>query len=561
MRIPYLPALGLTVLSAALSGVAFDARAINIGDKGAALHGSIQSDILFPEEDDAIGTGSYDKKFLTNTYADLNFISRYVDAGARLEFMEWPLPGYEPDFKGWGVPHIYAKGKFKGFELTAGDFYEQFGNGFILRTYEERSLGVDNSIRGGRLKVNALRGFRFTALGGLQRCYWDWDKHSQVYGADAEVSFEELSRRLADKGIVWTAGVSYVLKHEDDETVVVPGTAYCLNLPENVSAFDVRTNFSKGDFGILGEFAWKGQDPSFDNNYTYGKGTAVMLSASYSRSGLSALLQAKRSENMSYRSQRAMSGTSAFLNNMPAFAYQHTYALAALYPYATQSAPGEWAFQGAFAYTFKRKTALGGRYGTKVKVNASYIRGLQHKPVADGGLGSEYGTDGGTEGFFKMGEAYYHDVNLQVEKRLTRDFQFTFMYMNQMYNGDVIEGPGHAGMVKSNIFVLDAKYKFDNRYTLRGELQYLTTRGDKKDWAYGLLELSVAPYLMFTVSDMWNCGGDGTHYYMAGITGNYRANRLMLSYGRTRAGFNCSGGVCRYVPAQRGFQIAYTFNF
>ena len=35
----------------------------------------------------------------------------------------------------------------------------------------------------------------------------------------------------------------------------------------------------------------------------------------------------------------------------------------------------------------------------------------------------------------------------------------------------------------------------------------------------------------------------------------------MIGYGRTRAGFNCSGGVCRYVPATRGFQISYNYNF
>ncbi|MDE6288297.1 MAG: hypothetical protein K2M00_05890, partial [Muribaculaceae bacterium] len=41
----------------------------------------------------------------------------------------------------------------------------------------------------------------------------------------------------------------------------------------------------------------------------------------------------------------------------------------------------------------------------------------------------------------------------------------------------------------------------------------------------------------------------------------YRSNRLSLSYGRTRAGFNCSGGVCRYVPATHGFQIGYAYTF
>jgi hypothetical protein len=48
---------------------------------------------------------------------------------------------------------------------------------------------------------------------------------------------------------------------------------------------------------------------------------------------------------------------------------------------------------------------------------------------------------------------------------------------------------------------------------------------------------------------------------MVAVTGNYRSNRLMLSYGRTRAGYNCSGGVCRYVPATRGLSISYNYNF
>lgn len=547
-----------TALSA--SAITMVAGAIEIGGKdGVALHGSVQADVLFPEEDEAINTGTYDHKILFNSYADLNMISRYVDAGVRVEFMKWPLPGYEKDFSGWGVPHIYAKGRYKGFELTAGDFYEQFGSGFILRTYEERSLGIDNSIRGGRLRVTAVPGLRVTALGGVQRRYWDWKKSSQIYGADAEFSFDEVFRKMQSHDVNWNLGVSYVLKHESTPGQTISGTDYKLNVPENVSAFDIRSQLRKGNFDVLAEFAWKGQDPSFDNDYTYGKGTAVMLNLSWSKSGISAFVQAKRSENMAFRSQRMMSGTSCFINNMPAFAYLHTYALPALYPYATQAAPGEWAFQGNFSYNFKRRTPLGGKYGTKVKVNFSYIRGLDHKypqPIIGSGI---IGTDGSATSFFGMGEAYYHDVNLQIEKKWSASVSQTFMYMNQMYNKTIIEGKG--GRIHTNIFVLDTKWKIDKTFTLRNELQYLHTHDDERDWVYGLLELSVAPYLMVTVSDMWNCGDTGTHYYNFGVTGNYKANRMMLSYGRTREGFNCSGGVCRRVPATRGFQISYSYTF
>lgn len=555
----YRPALpALLALLCAVPGVA---------ENKVAVHGSVQADIVLPQEDDAIGTGSYDHKILFNTYADVNLASRFVDAGLRAEFMKWPLPGYEPDFAGWGLSNFYVKGKYKGFELTGGDFYEQFGSGFILRTYEERALGIDNSIRGARVNVNAIDGVRLTALGGVQRRYWDWSKHSQVYGANAEVYMETWMPKLREKGASWMVGGSYVLKHERDEDIMLPGVDYRLNLPGCVNAFDVRSSFNKGPWSVLAEYAWKGQDPSFDNEYTYRHGSAVMLSASYSKKGLSALVQAKRSENMAFRSQRSRSGISAFINNMPAFTYQHTYALPALYPYASQYGPGEWAFQGSFSYNFRKHTPLGGRYGTRVTLNASYVSSLVHEgnpqAVVDGRpVNTVMGTQGYSSPFFKMGQANYFDVNVQVEKRFSAPLQITFMYMNQFFNNNVMKiVEKEEKYIRSNILVVDARYRFNRKFTLRGELQYLFTNQDQKDWAYGLLELSFNPWLMASVSDMWNCGDTGTHYYMFGLTGTYRNNRLMLSYGRTRQGFNCSGGVCREVPAMHGFQIAYTYNF
>lgn len=540
--------------------LAFVANAQESGRK-VVLHGSVQSDVLIPEEDEKIGTGTYSDWGLTNTYTDLNLMSKYVDAGARLEFTEFPLPGFEPDFKGWGVPHIYVKGKLKGVDITAGDFYDQFGSGFVFRTYEERSLGIDNSLRGARVNVTGLKGVSFKVLGGLQRRYWDWSKDSWVGGADLELNLEQYSARMRDKNITWMVGGSYVLKHEKDEDIVVPGTNYRLNLPEMVSAFDVRSRFQKGDYSLLAEYAWKSQDPSFDNGYIYHRGNALMLSGSYSRRGMSALLQVKRSEDMAYRSQRSMNGNSVFINNMPAFAYQHTYALAALYPYATQAAGGEWAFQGEVGYNFARRTPLGGKYGTKLKVNFSHVRSLDKEDV-DAAVGTSlYGTKGYKSKFFKVGgETYYQDINVQMEKKLTKAFKLNLMYMNQRFNDAVIRQEDN-GMIKSHIAVAEGKYQFNNKLTLRAEAQYLATKQDEGDWTYGLLELSVLPYFMFTVSDMWNNGESNVHYYMGSVTFNYKAHRLMAGYGRTRAGYNCSGGVCRYVPATRGFQMSYNFNF
>ncbi len=573
-------------LHTALLGCALTALSVSAQEdlgKKIVLKGSVQSDVLFPQEDSKIDAHR-DNWSLTNTYAEMHLMSKYFSAGARFEGLEHPLPGFEPGFKGRGVPYFYFAGQYKGLELTAGDFYDQFGSGLIFRTYEERSLGIDNSLRGGRLLVKSFNGVNLKLLGGKQRRYWHHND-SWVYGGDLEMSLDSWFRRMEESGTRLTLGFSAVSKHEDDTDILKLqstgqqdefGTdilgAYKLNLPKNIAAFDVRANFQKGGYNLLAEYAWKGQDPSFDNNYIYRKGNALLLSGSYSRRGMSLLLQAKRSENMSYRSDRTADGISSCINHLPAFSMQHTYALAALYPYATQNVLGEWAYQAELGYNFKRRTLLGGKYGTNVKVNFSHIRSIDRTPVTDasGAVVSDVrGTEGYTSKFFKVGDdIYYQDINVQVEKKLSRRFKLNLMYMNQRYNQTIVEG--HGGTVKANIAVAEGKYNLSKKLTLRGEAQYLHTDQDQKDWWYGLLELSVLPSLMFTVSDMYNAHvpdasvsgkTNKVHYYMAAACFTHKAHRLQVSYGKTRAGYNCSGGVCRLVPASKGIQLSYNFNF
>lgn len=537
-------------------------------DNKVTVSGSVQSDMLVPTGKQADGSN---EDFRTNTYADVNLQSKYVDAGVRFEYLEHPLPGFENDFKGWGVPYFYVKGKLKNAELTLGNFYDQFGSGFIFRTYEERSLGIDNSLLGGRLVVKPFKGVRFKALTGKQRRYWAHND-SWVTGADAEFSLDEWFKAMQNSGTFLTIGGSWVNKHEkasDDQIMADP--THQLNLPENVNAWDARVNFQKGAFNILAEYAQKTQDPSFDNSYIYRKGYVAMLSGSYSKKGMSVLLQAKRSDNFSFRSRRSMTGTSSMINHLPAFTEDQTYALAALYPYATHPA-GEWAYQAQLGYTFKRHTTLGGKYGTQLKVNFSHVHGIDQSehdltyiPPTSTGAGQQQtfsgsGTKGYGSSFWKWGGGtYYQDIDVQIDKRLTRSFKMHLMYMNQIYNKTIVEGEG--GTVHSNIFIADLLFNLSRQTKLRTELQYLTTPDDDGDWAYALAELSVAPHWMFTLSDEYNCGRTDAHYWQTYVTYNVGSHRFQLGWGRTRAGYNCSGGVCRYVPESKGFTLSYNYNF
>ena len=534
-------------------------------------NGSIQSEFLIPYDFKGDKTGTYEKDVLNNTYFDLTVNAPYVSVGARFQWAKWPLPGYDKGFGGWGVPYIWATGGYKCWQATVGDFYEQFGSGLILRTYQERSLGVDNAIRGGRIKVNPAAGVHLTALGGKQRRYWEWNS-SWIWGADAEWSLNETFKDKFKRNTGLTLGFSYVGKHDKEEQIKVtpsgsiipnpePGYNYYLNFPQNIAAFDGRVKVRANDFNFLFEYATKNNDPNSLNNFTYRRGQAFLLSGTYSNSGFSALLQAKRSDNMDFRSKRVIDSEymlSSTVNHLPAFTLTQTFALAAMYPYATQ-ADGEWAFQADLRYLFKKKTPLGGKYGTNVRLSASYISGLDYNKPA-GALSSdrEPGTSQYSSPFWKIGSLYYADLNFELNKKWSRKYQMTVFYMFQKYNQTIVEG--HGGMVTSNIFIYEGQWKMAKKAQLRFEAQYLQTKQDKGDWIAGLAEVSFAPHWMVTITDTWNSARDD-NYYSFLVTYNVKANRFTFGYGRVKAGYNCSGGVCRWVPETKGFNLTYNYTF
>lgn len=532
--------------------------------------GAIQTEFLIPYNLKGEKTGTandgFEKDVLNNTYFDLTITAPYISIGGRFQWTKWPLPGYNKDFGGWGVPYIWATGGYKCWQVTVGDFYEQFGSGLILRTYQERSLGVDNAIRGGRVKVNPGSGLHFTALGGKQRRYWEWNS-SWLWGADAEWALNETFSNAFGRQYGLSVGFSYVGKHDPDafyQLDKVPGLDtdhfYNLKFPKAVAAFDGRIKLRAHDFNFLAEYATKNNDPISTNNYTYRRGHVVLLSGTYSKRGFSAMLQAKRSQDMEFRSKSNLeaSDISSYVNHMPAFTLTQTYALAAMYPYATQ-ADGEWAFQADVRYNFRKNTPLGGKYGTNVRLSGSYISGLVYNTPEGETLNNRLpGSDNYGSPFWKIGGLYYADANFELNKKLSRKFNFTFYYLFQKYNQTVVEG--HGGMVTTNIFIGEGQWKIAKKTQLRFEAQYLQTKQDKGDWVAGLVELSLAPHWMITVSDNYNIGEEKNYYEVLG-TYALKANRFTFGYGKIKAGYNCSGGVCRWVPQTEGFKVTYNYTF
>jgi len=507
--------------------------------------------------------------YKSNSYVDLSVHYendsnsahfRSLRASTRAELTEWPLPGYEADFGGHGISHLSIESTFDWGAVTIGDVYGQFGSGLILNLYEDRALGIDGALRGAKLSVTPYRGIHLTALGGKQRRYWScyrdhawgWNySRDAALGGDVELHIEQWSQRMRDLDMSLTFGGSYVSKYEAADTIidVIDNALYMYNLPRWVGAGDVRAEWQMKGFDVLVEYARKANDPGFENGFSYRDGEALLVSAGYSRKGLAVLAQIKRSDNMSFRSERKRTGIAGRLNHMPAFAQQHTYTLAALYPYATQYAGGEWAFQAEVRYTWPRKTRMGGKYGTTMKLSAAHIRGLAEP--------GSWAVDTRREG------EYYTDVNIELNKHVSKNWWLNAMLMYQTYNRQIVEGEG--GLVRSGIAVAETRVQVSKNVSMRGEVQYLYTPHYEGQWITALYELSLFHQLTLSGQWLYNIGGaeEATHehYYTFLATYTNKSHRLMLGYTKTREGFNCSGGVCRYVPRQEGVVLSYNFTW
>jgi hypothetical protein len=530
---------------------------------GSQVNGNFQMDAQYYNVDSAIGANGVPEKMLMNSWTNITYSSGSFNAGLRYETYLNPINGYDPRYQGTGIPYWFVDYKTGQFQVTAGHIYEQFGNGTIFRTYEEHNLGYDNSLNGIRVKFNPVKGVELKGIYGTQRYFWDKGP-GIVRGGDAEFNINDLVASMENSKLRLQIGGSFVSKYQADEEIY-NGNQEKLILPLNVAAGSGRINIGYGNFGLNAEYAQKMNDPNAMNNFIYKKGESLLLTASYNQKGLGIIVQAKRLDNMSYKSKRTENGSVLDINYLPAITKQHTYTLAAVYPYATQP-NNEMGLEVQANYKFKKNTFLGGKYGTDISINFSGINSIVKDQVNDSTLLDESGTLGYTSPFFKIGDVkYFRDFNIEIGHKFTQSFKLLFTYVYEDYNIDVIEGHTGEPLVHADIFVADMTYKITPTKAIRLETQALITKEDEGDWLMGLLEYTVAPKWFVSVADQWNYGNDDTerrfHYPLVAVAYNNDVNRVQLSYGKQREGIVCVGGVCRNVPASNGFTLSLTTSF
>lgn len=540
---------------------------------GGSITGSIQMDAATYSPDSLIGAPNVPERFLSNTFANLLYTRGKLTLGVRFESYQNPLLGIDPRYgttgagTGIGLPYRFATYADDVIDITVGNFYEQFGSGMILRTYEERNLGFDNSIDGIRAKFMPTQGLKITALVGRQRTFFELSE-GIIRGGDITADIGSLDTSLLPSGMRVELGASVVSRFQAD----LDGS---LRLPENVMASSARASVQYRDVTLDLEYAQKVNDPGESNALSYNPGNAIFVALGYAAPGIGLNLAAKRIDNMDFRSNRTAVGNDQFINYMPALTKQHTWRLITLYPYATQPT-GEFGIQGELVFTIPKNTFLGDDE-TTISLNYSSAHGLDTVETGFYRYAAEFMWSDNPR------DLYFRDVNLEITRKWGRSFKTTLSLIHLEYNQDVVERLAAArelkyGIITANFMVLELWWAVKRGQALRTEFQYMTTSyedGTRRtlqngDWVMALAEYSVSPSWFFTVFSELNFNRrnetntadvDAVVYPNFNVAYVHHALRLQGGFARVRGGILCVGGICRPVPASNGFTMGMTYTF
>ena len=514
--------------------------------------------------------------FRSNNYLQLNYELKKWTFGMQVEsYAKQALLNYYHGFDGTNVATYFAKYKAKKLEATAGYFYEQFGSGMILRAWEDRSLGINTALRGGKIFYKPTKDIKFKAFYGQQRSGFNVSK-GQLYGFDMEANMTDL---LSFEEANLEIGFSNVNRYEKIDPSLVSNP----NFNPTTRAFSFRSSFSQDIFYSSFEVNYKSKDAtlnridsSISNNFI-NDGNALQFNLGIAKDGLGIDLTFRRTENMLFTSERipeavglnqsSLDYSDKVINFTPALTKQHHSNLANIYVYQAQAGvefksneimkSGETGGQIDVVYEFAKDTKFGGKYGTKLALNYASWYNL---PGTYRAIPAQYETN-----FFGVGEKYFSDCNVEVKKQFTENSRASFLYVNQYYNKPWVEDASHA--VNTNIFYVEWIYSMTNSKSIRIDAEHMWADADFKNWMGGSMEYNFNEKFSIYALDLVNYGNTKDkeerekHYLTVG--GAYRkgSTRVSLGYGRQRGGLVCVGGVCRFVPESTGISLSFNTAF
>ena len=512
-------------------------------------------------DDSKTGDFNFENRFRSNNYLNLKSnINYYWSFELQIEsYLPKALLNFSPNFKETGISAFNIRYNKDNLNLALGNFYEQFGSGMILRSWEDKDLGINNSIRGLNAKYTINNNINLSTLFGNQKKGFEYSK-GFIIGFDTEI---DISKIFTDDNVFIT-GFSYVGRNDKESS------SKLYNQMTNL--FSSRLDFSSSSFYSSLELIHKSKDPitlfgSLSDTFIK-KGSALLYNAGIIKNGLGFDFTFRRLENMSIFSEREAYGniySESIVNYLPALTKQHDYSLANLYVYSSQpnvsfqsknfTKAGEIGVQADLYYFLEKESFFGGKYGTNIAINGSLWNNL------DGDF--DFNNQDYNVNLFGFGEKYFSELSFEIRKKWSPKLDNIFLYVNQYYNKRLVEET--TDEVKTNIFILESTFKINENKSLRLELQHLSTKNDMKNWSALVLEYNLSSAVSLYLSDMYNYQSpkdeNRIHYYNVGGSFNKGVNRYSLNYGRQRGGLICNGGICRYVPESTGFSFTVNTSF
>lgn len=551
------------------------------------LSGSLESNLQWYNNDPEFLEVDYEDEYLrSNSYLrlDYEFLNNFT-VGLQLESYEpMALLNYYKGYEGTDLATYYVNYKNESLDITAGYFYEQFGSGLLLRTYEERQLGWNNALRGGRVIYTPNSYLSATVLYGQMRNAFEISD-TNLYGVNTNFDITNAFKIQSLSNL--SLGLSYVGKQEDFSKN--PDFINSPNTPNLISSYAINLDADFGKFYTSMEYTIKGEDVAYQDlggflkpvSDQFYKGNAFLVDLGYTKKGIGINTTFRRIENMSFFAESDFSNPNQnqfnmlSINYIPALTKQQDFALGNIYVYQPQARlsiseiagqAGEIGSQIDAFYTIKKGTALGGKYGTKLTANFSYWALLDAK---FNDQEQTYDAE-----FLKFGKKLFKDFNIEIRKKWSKTWNSIFTFQNGTTNKGVFTGEpvALANEVDFTIAVAEATYKFGKGKSIRLEAQHLWSESflvasniANGNWAGGTIEVNLNRNLSLYVNDIYNYDNYvedyQIHYYNFGGSYSKGATRIALNYGRQRGGLLCVGGVCRFVPENTGLSLNLTTAF
>ena len=535
------------------------------------------------------------ERLRANSYLRVDYqISDRFSSGFQLEsYIPEPLLNYSRLFdKEFGLGTFYLNYNTKKLDVTLGYYYVQFGSGLILRAWEDRALGVNNALRGGKVVYDPTNYLRMTALYGKQRKGFDVS-NSDIFGFETQFDIADAFQLESLNSL--QLGLSYVGKKESYKRDPAAVGQPAFDIPELINSFGAHLDLEYKNFYTNFEYIYKGEDARLNNvtpnvvsfsEEALFDGNAITWNIGYSQKGFGIGSTFRRLENMRFYSERSFSNvinnptSDLSMNYLPALTKQHDYTLANIYLYQAQPGltvgsyesplikPGEIGESVDVFYNIKKGTLLGGKYGTKLSLNWSYWANLKSTYIDPSGTPYFVGDDLTYETeLLNFDDKLYSEINAEIRKKWSPKLKSIFTYINLNYNKDFLESKLDGSSVNAWIGVAESTYKFQGGKSVRLELQHLSTNDDARNWAGGTIEYFFNSKFGVYLNDSYNyeeskiTENTEIHFFNLGGSFTKGSTRVGINYGRQRGGLLCVGGVCRPVSKNTGVTLNFVTTF